>query len=130
MYVTHIATYNRYISSQENVFRDILNLDFDELFSEENLQKLMPKMLEKIQDAPQDKDGYQAHQKQWEEELEQPLPVVRKIPVKNSKSGLVQLHLSLTFAQIFAKEYWEGNNSFNPLDLIKMLASKSQEERP
>jgi hypothetical protein len=128
MYVTHIATYNWYISSQDDMFRDVLKLDFNELFSEENSQKSTPKMIWKKQDDSEDEDDDEARQKQWDEIMEQPIPVIRKIPVIGTKSGLMQLQLSLTFAQIFAKEYWEGNNCFNPTDLVKILASKDQEE--
>jgi hypothetical protein len=127
--VTHIATYNRYVSSQEDIFQDILNLDLDELFSEENLQKFTSKMMWNMHDAPQGEDDDKARQKQWEEELRQPIPVIRKISVKSSKPGLAQLHLSLTLTQVFAKEYWKGNNNCNPSGLIKMLASTFREEQ-
>jgi hypothetical protein len=116
MYVTHIATYNRFTGTQDA--EDILNFDYDEIFSEEKLQQAEQDFSKFSPN--ENKDSEEAREK-FEAMLKQPIPVVRRVPVKNTQADLNQLQVSLTFAQLFAKTYWDGKEDFGPIDMLSLM---------
>lgn len=128
MYATHIATYNRLIGTQEKDAENILNLDYDEIFSNEKLQQAEAKQdFSKFSDN-ENNDSEESAQEKFEAILKKPIPVVRKTPVKNNQAGLNQLQFSLAFTQLFAKAYWEDKEDFGPMDMLSLLSGKGEEE--
>lgn len=122
MYPTHVATYNRFIGAQDKAPEDILDLDYDEIFSEEKLQQA-----EEYNEFPDDSE--EDAREKFEAMQKQPIPVVRRIPVKNTPVGLTQLRLSLTFAQLFAEAYWDGKEDFGPRDMLSLLFEKDEDKK-
>jgi hypothetical protein len=122
MYPTHIATYNRFTGVQGKDAEDTLDLDYDEIFSEEKLQQA-----EQDYSGLSNNDSEEVTREKFDALLKQPLPVVRRIPVKNTQVGLSQLQFSLTFAQLFAKAYWDGKEDFGPMDMLSLLFEKKDE---
>ena len=90
----------------------------DEIFSEEKLQQA-EQDFSKFSNN-ENNDGEEAREK-FEAMLNQPIPVIRRVPVKNTQADLNQLQVSLTFAQLFAKAYWDGKEDFGPLDLLSLM---------
>lgn len=123
MYATHIATYNRFTEVQGKNAEDIGNLDHNEVFSEENLQQAAQKI-----DLHELSSDEEEMEKKWEKMMEQPIPTVQKLPVKNSRSGLAQLQLSLTVAQLFAQACLKENKDFRFKDMFSLLAKVNEEE--
>ena len=124
MYATHIATYNRFVSTQNKAAEDILDLDYDELFSEEKLQQA-----EQNYSGFSNNDSEEAAREKFDAMLKQPIPVVRKTSIKNTQESLNQLQLSLTFAQLFAKTYWDGKEDFGPRDMLSLLFGNDEEKK-
>lgn len=127
MYATHIATYNRLTGTQGKDVDNILNLDYDEIFSEEKLQQAEQDFI-KISNN-ENNDNQEVVLEKFEAMLKQPIPVVQKVPVKNTQAGLNQLQFSLTFAQLFAQAYWESKEDFGPVDMLSMLFDKEEEKK-
>jgi hypothetical protein len=123
MYPTHIATYNRFIGAQGKDAEDMFDLNYNELFSEEKLQQT-----EQDYNAFSHHDSEEAVQQKFEAMAKQSIPVVRRIPVRNTQSGLGQLQLSLTFTQLFAKAYWDGKEDFGPMDMFSLLFERDGEK--
>ena len=124
MYPTHIATYNRFMGAQGKDTEDILDLDYDEIFSEEKLQQA-----EQDDSELSDYDSNEANRKKLDVLLKKPIPVVRRVPVKNTQVGLDHLQLSLNFAQLFARAYWDGKENLVPMDMLSLLFEKDDEEK-
>ena len=123
MYPTHIATYNRFMGSQGKDAESILDLDYDEIFSKEKLQQA-----EQDYNAFSHTDNKEDAREKFDALLNKPIPVVRRVSVKNTQVGLNHLQFSLTFAQIFAKAYWDGKEDLGPMDMLSLLFDKDEEE--
>ena len=83
LYITHVATYNRYMSATSDNIQEVMNLNFDELFSDVNTEDDgLSKELAKSGVPISQIDN------QIEKMIDQPIPTIRKIAVNGSKSEL------------------------------------------
>lgn len=102
LYITHVATYNRFMSADLENAQDILSLDFDRLFSEENLQ------------AAYDEE---------ESRHSRSIPVVKKIAISGTKGELNRLKLIMGIHMQTAQEFWNGNTTCSPGEIIHKMIS-------
>ncbi|MCD6056428.1 MAG: hypothetical protein K0R12_1390 [Gammaproteobacteria bacterium] len=118
LYITHIAIYNRCISTSGDTIQDIVNMDLDDLFSSANMQ--MEPLLDRANKDP--KDSTEIGER-LEKIINEPLPVIQKLTVTGTKQGLSSLEMKLMLNLMLAMEYWNGNTSCTLMDIINKMAA-------
>jgi len=109
-YITHMATYNRYIKASRDELLDVANMDFDELFSDDNIQEGEP-------------DSYE----ELEASMNRPIPVTQKLNVRGTKEGLATMEMKLMINLIYADEYENGNTDCTLMEILTKIAKLTQE---
>ena len=113
LYITHMATYNRYIDASKETITGLLNMDFDDLFSDDKIQE---------------KDILS--QDELEASMSRPIPAIQKLAVKGTKEGLAAMEMKLMINLIYAKEYGDGNTDCTLLEIMGKIASLIHEMDP
>ena len=127
-YITHIATYNRCVSSSGEAVPEILAMGPDKLFSNDNLQVetlLDNDDFQRIAENPEDLSLLKSR---LDEIINQPLPVIQKMPVTGTKYGLSTLEARLMIQMLLAQEYWNGNINCTIKEIWNKIAEFADEE--
>jgi len=109
-YITHMATYNRYLKVSEDDLPDVANMDFDELFSDENIQEGEPNSFEEL-----------------EASMNRPVPVTQKLDVRGTKEGLAAMEMKLMINLIYAQECANGNTDCTLMEILAKIARLATE---
>jgi hypothetical protein len=57
-----------------------------------------------------------------------PIPAIQKIYVKGTKAELLRLEMTLMINMHIAQEFWEGNTTCSPLDVLDKMMSVISED--
>lgn len=115
LYITHIASYNRYLTATSETLSEIMNMNFDDLFSDVKTQMDFP-----FEEVSRNKGAFSSTEwaKHLDKMINSPLPVVTKLPVKGTKAELSRINTVLMINMALAQEYWEGNTTCTSMDII------------
>ena len=124
--ITHVATYNEFQSADINNFEKIWNIDYDELFADENMVIIDPELeWEKIQNLiAKGKNPEEKLALVCENSKKQRMSLVEKFPIYYYEEGIERLDGCLKFRMALAFEHWEGNENYTPFDLAQKIAEK------
>ena len=114
LYLTHVATYNRFIKVTSDNIQGLMNLDYDALFSKENLQNGGFAWNEIVDKTTGDVCKIESS----ENSDINTVPIVKKIPISGTKPELSRLQFILNLNMAVAHEHLKGNTSCTVGDII------------
>jgi hypothetical protein len=110
LYITHMATYNRYFDTSKDTLPNVANLNFDDLFSDDKIQEREPHTQEEL-----------------EEVMNRPIPVIEKLSVRGTKEGLAAMDMKLMINLMCAQEYADGNTDCTLMEILPKMANLAQD---
>lgn len=126
LYVTHIATYNRRFAALGETLPDILAPD--KLFSDDNIPTGTVFNKNDFHKIPETAGDIDQLKFRLDAAINQPLPVIQKMPVTGTKQGLDALEARLLMNMVIAKEHWDGNTTCSMGDIIHKMVEAFEEE--
>ena len=130
--VTHASIYNELITATNNNPESLRDIDYDELFSDENITVIDPEShfleAETLASQYEDKaEVFAIMTRRVQEKAKQPLPRAEKFPVYFYDEGIQHFETAFKMRQHIAAEHFFGNKDFSFYDLIHNLVSKNQD---
>jgi SEC-C motif len=122
--ITHMATYNKMHKVTKKTIPDLMNINYDSLFSEENIHR--PNMrCDKVMSDAEKTDSVEEAQELMmnfmrESVVEKP-NLIEKYPVHYYEDGINFIKYILKFRQLLAYEHLMGNKSLTMFQLISKI---------
>ncbi|BCA93729.1 hypothetical protein TUM19329_36610 (plasmid) [Legionella antarctica] len=122
--ITHIATYNKMHEITKKTITDVMNINYDSVFSEENMHR--PDMrFDKLMSEAEHIESIEEKQElmmnfMLESTAEKP-NLIEKYPVHYYEDGIDSIKCTLKFHQLLAHEHLMGNESLNMFQLISKI---------
>lgn len=122
--ITHIATFNKMHKVTRKTAADVMNIDYDILFSEENVHQ-PNKGIEQLMSDVEHMTSMEERQKSLvdfmsETATKEPI-LIEKYPVHYYEDGIDSIKVNLKFQQLLAGEHLNGNKSANMHQLISKI---------
>lgn len=122
--LTHIATYNKMHLVTKKTIPAVMNIDYDELFSENNIHR--PDIrFDKLMSDAKEVDSLEGKQelmlKFMHESVTEKPHLIEKYPAHYYEDGISSIRSILKFRQRLAQEHLMGNTSMNMFQLIKKI---------
>ena len=119
--ITHVATHNKLHRVTKNTASDVMNVDYDKLFSNENMHypdKAFANLMSEAEDASSRDEKMQTLMSFIAGSKAENPVLVEKFPVHYYEDGIELLKFSLKFRQKLAHEHMFGDESLNMFQLI------------
>ncbi len=132
--ISNAAIYNQLITvSSDNVREGINDIDYDEIFSHENIFVVDPEQAirdaEEIAKKYQDKDErLNAMMQKTQEDSKKPLPKVEKFPVYYYEEGINQFATTCQMRQVIAMKHYYGDVNYSFYDLTREFLNKNPDK--
>ena len=131
--ITHAAIYNKLISTSHRKFKDITNIDYDDLFNEKRItfndpEKKISETKAIFASHKNKEEAIKALSQKTEDDAKKPLPEVEKFPIYYYEEGITHFKTACQFRQIIATQHFLGEKNFSFHDLIQELLYKNQDQ--
>ncbi|WP_155081786.1 hypothetical protein [Piscirickettsia salmonis] len=122
--LTHIATYNEMMTGYKDNLEKQFKIDFNQLFSEDNIDALNPeeslnKLKAAADNAPDSENKMELFVDELETQMDKPMSLVEKFPVHFYEEGISGINFQLNMRQQLACEHYKGNTHLTTKDIIQ-----------